>query len=542
MKHKLYFTAKRILSVILCAAITVCCLGSLAACGSESEGKDYAFSYSLTADPRNLDPQMATDNNSLMVIKNMFEGLMRIGPGGDLIYGVATSYTANEDSTEFTFYLRKDASWSDGTPVTAYDFDFAWKRALDPATGSTTCATLYCIKNAAAVREGRMPKENLGITIIDAYTLKVSLEYSYAEFPLQTTLAQFMPCNQVFFESTAGHYGLDAEYLIANGPFAFDKWNHDNYVRLIRNEKYKGQNEVCPRVLYLGIRSSDTDYFALLEETVEAAKIESYNVAKLEGSGYKTYTYTDKTWGLLFNTEAAGFTNVNIRQAFAMTIESSVYEPYLKDNTEIALDIVPPATKLNGAIYRELAGSGFRIASNPQAAHDFLVKGLREIEYTSMPDVTILCIDDEETIKMVQYMLQSWQQYLRVYINLEPMDQDDLESKVKLGDYQIAIYELSPTKDGPLACLQEFDSSTYNNPARLKSAAYDSYIDAASAKTNTEDILSYLVAAERYLNDYAIFYPLFYETTYYATWDSVEDIYFSPFDGTADFTCAKCYE
>ncbi len=540
--NKLYYISKRILSVVLCAAVLLGCMASLAGCSDENGGRDYAFSYSLTADPKNLDPQMATDNNSLMVIKNMFEGLMRIGPDGDLIYGVATSYTANEDSTEFTFYLRKDASWSDGTPVTAYDFDFAWKRALDPATGSSTCATLYCIKNAAAIKEGRMPKENLAVTIIDAYTLKVSLEYSYAEFPLQTTLAQFMPCNQVFFESTAGHYGLDAEYLLANGPFAFDKWNHDNYVRLIRNEKYKGQNEVCPRVLYLGIRASNTDYFALLEETVEAAKIESYNVSKLEGSGYKTYTYTDKTWGLLFNTEATGFTNVNIRQAFATAIESSVYEPYLKDNTEIALDIIPPATKLNGSIYRELAGSGFRIASNPAGAHDLLVKGLREIEYTSMPDVTILCLDDEETIKMVQYMLQSWQQYLRVYINIEPMDQDDLEDAVALGNYQIAIYELSPTKDGPLACLQEFDSSTYYNPARLKSAAYDSYIDAASAKTNTEDILSYLVAAERYLNDYAIFFPLFYETTYYATWDSVEGIYFSPFDGTADFTCAKCYE
>lgn len=540
MGYKMLYTAKRILSVLLCAA--VCCGILMTGCGSEDDGKNYAFSYSLTADPKNLDPQMASDNNSLMVIKNMFEGLMRIGPDGDLIYGVATSYTSNEDDTEFTFYLRKDAAWSDGTPVTAYDFAFAWKRALDPATGSGTCATLYCIKNATAINQGKMDKEQLGVTIIDAYTLKVSLEYSYAEFPLQTTLAQFMPCNQVFFESTAGHYGLNVDYLIANGPFCFDKWNHDNYVRLKRNEKYKGENEVCPRILYLGIRAADTDYFNLLEETVEAAKIESHNVKKLETSDYKTYTYTDKTWGLLFNTEARGFTNVNIRQAFATSIESSVYEPYLKDNTEIAYDIVPPATKLNGTIYREIAGSGFKIAANPAGAHDLLVKGLREIEYTSMPDVTILCLDDEETIKMVQYMLQSWQQYLRIYVNLVPMDEDDLKEAVRLGEYQIAVYQLSPTKDGPLACLQEFASSTYYNPANLNSAAYDSYINAASAKTNTEDILSYLVAAERYLNDYAIFYPLYYETTYYATWDNVEGIYFSPFDGTADFTCAKCYE
>lgn len=544
MKHKSYYLIKRILSVVLCAAVTFSAAACLSGCEDESDGTNYAFSYSLTADPKNLDPQMASDNNSLLVIKNMFEGLMRIGPDGDLINGVATSYTANEDCTEYTFNLRHDAKWSDekATAVTAYDFEFAWKRALDPQTGSSTCSTLYCLKNATAVNQGKADISTLGVTVIDEFTLKVSLEYPYAEFPLQTTLAQFMPCNQIFFESTGGHYGLDKDYLLSNGPFCFDKWSHDNYVRIMRNDNYKGENTVSPRILYLGIRPSDVDYFNLLEETVEAAKIESKNVAKLDDSDYRTFTYTDKTWGLLFNTEATGFTNVNIRQGFATAIEASVYEPYLKDNTEIAYDIVPPATKLNGAIYRELSGSGFRLAANPDNAHALLVKGLSEIERTSMPDVTILCPDDEEVVKMAQYMLQSWQQYLRVYVNLEPLDQEDLKDRVKLGDYQIAIYELSPTKDGPLACLQQFESSNSQNPAKLKSAAFDSYIAAASAKTNTEDILGYLVAAEHYLNDYAIFYPLYYETTYYATWKTVEGIYFSPFDGTADFTCAKCYE
>lgn len=531
---------KRIAAMVLCAVI-ICTL--MTGCLEENNGADYGFSYSLTANPKNLDPQIASDNNSLLVIKNLFEGLMRIGPDGELIPGVASSYTSNEDNTEYTFYLRNNACWSDGTPVTAYDFAFAWKRAVAPETKSSTCSALFCIQGAEQINLGYAPIDTLGVTIIDAYTLKVSLEYPYAEFPLQTTLAQFMPCNQVFFESTNGHYGLDDKYMLSNGPFCFNEksWSHDNYVRLIKNTFYVGENEVMPRVVYLGIRRSNVDYFNLLDSgTVEAAKIESTNVEKLEGTGYKTYTYTDTTWGLLFNTTAPGFENISIRQAFATAVLPESYAPYLSANNEVAYDIVPPATKLNGVLYRELAGNGFKIAPNPEGAHDLLVRGLGETNRRGMSDVTLICPNDPETVTMMQYMLQSWQQYLLVYINLEPLSEDDLSSRIKNGDYQIALYGLSPTKDGPLACLQMFCSSAYNNPAKLSNAAFDELVNRASAKTNTEDILTSLVAAERFLNDYAVFTPLFYETTYYATWDSVDGIYFSPFDGTADFTCATC--
>lgn len=539
----------------LCCLALACGLIIAASGCSEATGADHAFSFSLTSNPKNLDPQMASDNNSLLVIKNMFEGLMRIGPDGELINGVAESYTENDSSTEFVFYLRKDAKWNNGDSVTAYDFEFAWKRALDPATGSSMCNSMYCILNAEAVNNGSMDVDSLGVTVIDAYTLKVSLEYPYAEFPLQTTLAIYMPCNETFFESTFGHYGLDDIYCISNGPFCFPQnceflakedqangWNYDNYVRLIRNQNYRGENAVAPRLLYLGVRSSKTDYFDLLnQEVVEAAKIESSNVKKLSEGDFLTYRYTDCTWGMLYNQGKSGFDSPYVRQAFSLCIETALYESLLADNTEVAFDIIPPATKLNGQVYRELAGSGMKLEANPGAAYALLKKGLAEQGLESMPKITVICPNTTECVQIMQNIIQSWQDNLLIYVNLEPVATGTLNNRVSIDDYQIALWCLDPSNDGPINCLKMFGSNYYYNPANLKSGAFDYYLSLASAKTNTQDILAPIVAAEKYLNDSGTFFPMYYETTYYATWNNVEGIYFSPFDGTADFTCAQCY-
>ncbi|MBQ4313261.1 MAG: hypothetical protein IJC18_03520, partial [Clostridia bacterium] len=381
----------RLAASILAATIL---LLPLAACEENEGGVDYGFSYSLTANPKNLDPQMANDNNSLLVIKNIFEGLMRTDSTGALIYGVAQSYTVNPEDTEYTFELRRDAKWSNGTPVTAYDFEFAWKRALQPETQSATCESLYCIRNAEAINKGKEDISTLGVTVIDTYTLKVVLEYPYAEFPLQTTMAVYMPCNEEFFNATSGHYGLEDKYIISNGPFCFattadfleednrsTAWNPDNYVRMIRNEYYKGENPCLPRILYLGIRKADADYFTMLtDETVEAAKIESQNVLKLDETDFRTYSYTDCTWGILFNTRQSGFENSFVRQGFSMCVSDDMYREYLADNTEIAYDIIPPVTKLNGVLYRELAGSGMKIKSDLSGAYNTYKKGLEQLE------------------------------------------------------------------------------------------------------------------------------------------------------------------
>lgn len=537
----------RITSVILCLVMILPCL---TACNSD-DGTGKAISYSLTDEPKNLDPQMATDKNSLLVIRNIFEGLTRYDPNGNIIPGVAEEWSSNADYTEYTFRLRHNAVWSNGAPVTAKDFVYAWKRALDPNTKSSACSPLYSIKNARAINKGEMEVDSLGVTIIDDYTLKVSMEYSYSDFVLQTPNSVFMPCNEEFFLSTNGHYGLDDEYIISNGPFVISEngWSHDNYVRTIRNESYVGYNEVSPRVLYFGIRSADVDYFSLLEnKTVESAAIETENISKLEGTDYKYYTVTDTTWGFLFNTQKTALNLTAIRRAMVACItdeactDSETGESLIPYGFDEANDIIPPSTHLNGQLYRELAGSGFKETYDPETARDSMNKALASINLSRMPSITLICPDDEQVIALMQSIMHSWQQYLYVYVNIEPLDLSTIEYRVGLGDYQIAFYPISPSRDDPLSTLSQFTSDSSSNPAFLNHPAYDSLVEKASAKSSTEDILAPIAAAEKYLNSYVIFYPMYYEVQYYVTLPTVSGIYFSPFDGAADFTNCKYVE
>lgn len=541
---------KRMLSLLLTLCLAAGTLSALTSCSSD-DGTNKAISYSLTSEPRNLDPQMASDNNSLLVIRNIFEGLARYDADGSIIPGVAEEWTSSADYTEYTFHLRRNAKWSDkaGTPVTAQDFVFAWQRALDPATHSPTCSQLFPIKNARAVNSGELKPEALGVTVIDDYTLKVSMEYSYAEFVLQTPNAVFMPCHKEFFESTNGHYGLDGEYILCNGPFSINEkgWSHDNYVRTLRNVNYAGYHTVSPRVLYFGIRKSDVNYFTLLEnKTVESAVIATEDIAKLDGTDYKYTTVTDTTWGFLFNTQKPAIGLTAVRRAFMSCVPDACADdagnsliPY---GFEAASDIIPPSTHINGQLYRELAGSGFRETYDPTTARTSMNAALKSVEIRRMPNITLICPDDEQIKTLMYNVMHLWQKYLYVYANIEPLDMETLQSRISLGNYQIAFYPIAPTKDDPLNTLSRFTSDASANPAFLKHPAYDKLVAKASARRNTEDILAAMAAAEKYLNTYVVFYPVYYEMTYFVMQPTASGIYFSPFDGAADFTNCKYIE
>lgn len=540
--------AKRSAVSVLALCFLLSPLSLLTSCSSD-DGTDKAISYSLTDEPKNLDPQMASDNNSLLVIRNIFEGLTRLDQNGSIIPGVAEEWTSNAESTEFTFHLRKNAVWSDEahTPVTAKDFVYAWQRALDPATKSAACSALFCIKNARAVNSGEMKRESLGVTVIDDYTLKVSMEYSYPEFVLQTPNAVYMPCNEEFFLSTNGHYGLDDDYIISNGPFIIPArgWSHDNYVRTIRNENYAGYNKVCPRILYFGIRDADTDYFQLLDgETVESAVIETENIEKLKDTDYKYTTVTDTTWGFLFNVEKPALELTAIRRALMSCVTDEACtgddgKSLIPYGFETANDIIPPSTHINGQLYRELAGGGFRETYDPTTARASMNKALSSVNLKRMPSITLICPDDEQIKNLMYGIMHSWQTHLYVYVNIEPLDLATLQYRVNLGSYQIAFYPIAPFKDDPLNTLNRFTSDYVSNPAFLKHPAYDKLVAKASARSDTESVLAAMAAAEKYLNTYVIFYPVYYEVTYFVMRPTVSGIYFSPFDGAADFVNCK---
>ena len=196
----------------------VCLLTALPGCGgSFQEGME--FTYLLPQNVDTLDPQTASRSSSYLVIGSIFQGLCKIDPDGDVVPGAAKSWEVNETFTQFTFHLNNDSYWSNGQPVTADDFLFAIQRALRPETATPSVDDLFIIQGARAVYKGEADISYLGVWAEDERTLVVQLERSYPDFPALTAGTHYMPCNRVYFEECAGHYGLSSEYLITNGPF-----------------------------------------------------------------------------------------------------------------------------------------------------------------------------------------------------------------------------------------------------------------------------------------------------------------------------------
>jgi len=230
---------KKILALLLAAAMVL----SLAACGSSDSGATTAAttaasgSDSVTTDTtaaaagdkilnvmvevevESLDPQVATDGTSFEVIANYTDGLTQMDADG----AIAESWDISDDGTVYTFHLRDDANWSNGDPVTADDFIFAWQRAVDPALASEysyMLSDIGQIKNAAAIIAGEKDKSELGVKALDSKTLEVTLEVPVGYFLSLMYFPTFYPVNEAFFESLAdGTFGTSPETTLSNGAF-----------------------------------------------------------------------------------------------------------------------------------------------------------------------------------------------------------------------------------------------------------------------------------------------------------------------------------
>jgi oligopeptide transport system substrate-binding protein len=529
---------RKIISVSL--LLTVFLL-ALAGCSDNRPSiADKTIVYGLANDPRTLDPQMASDSASITAIEALFEGLTRLDTNGDATPGVAERWESNADSTEFTFYLRQDAKWSDETPVTADDFIFAFRRAVSPQTNSPMSTQMFCIKNARQINAGQLPLEQLGVTAVDEHTLKIDLEYSYPDFPTLTANAAFMPCNQEFFESTAGRYGLESSYVLGNGPFKIDGkygWAHDQYLNLIRSSTYSGASEPLPSNIKFLIDGDEIDLSdpiaALKNEEVDAVPISSSQVEEAKALGCTIVSFQDSTWGLAFNTSAGLMKNVNIRKAFVQAFDRSNVLSHKPNDTTEADAILLPDTTFLGKNYRKLAGNPSLLSHDSNAAQTLKI-GLSELGLSDIESISVLCPDDENIKLMLNEMIIAWNSQFNHYFNMQAMDESTLQSRVKSGNYQMALFPITPDSDGPLPVLSLFRSDANGNFTGYSNAQYDSLLDKAENTGGTE-AASHYAAAENYLSQQAVFYPLYYSKRYYAMAKGVSGIVFHPYQGGVDF-------
>lgn len=523
---------KRIISLVLCLALLCACAG----CGGFHKGEE--FTYLLPQNVTSLDPQTATGAANLTVVDSLFEGLCRIDEDGETVPGVARRWESNEDYTQFTFHLRPAAKWSDGTPLTAQDFLFGILRALSPTTG-TVAEDLLLIRGARAYAAGEADASSLGVTVEDDHTLVISLEKGNPDFPALTAGAHYMPCNQAYFEECAGHYGLSSQYLITNGPFTFASiyaWQTDSGERsitLVPSETYKGDRDALPAsVTYLidyDEALTQDPVATLVSGSADILSLTAVQAQQAEEQGCGILTLDDAVTGLLLNPQSDKLESAELRALFFQTLDRADLLSRRENGAQQeAQGVMPDCVLWNGEPYYPSGTQAYTLQD--EDATQGLSRLLSQLDLEQVPSITVICLDDQESINVANGFLVAWNSALGNAFNIEPLSASQFQSRISSGDYEAALYTLRAGGTTPYDVLKSFESTA--TPCLFQSKDYDQ----ALASLNF-DLASYQTA-EQLLEDSFVFYPIFRDKTYFGVNPDVRGISVSP-DLSIDFTKAK---
>lgn len=516
---------QKAMALLLSAGMLLGCCG----CGKKKEVSpaDRLFTYVLGVEPASLDPQAAGGEAAWTVIQNLFEGLCRLDGSGKAISGAAAEWHANDDNTEYRFVLRSGVCWSDGAPLTAADFVYGIRRALDPNTKCPGAAALYCIAGAQAYHNGTGSAADVGVEAVSGSEVRFRLAEPCADFPARTAQSAFMPCRESFFLSTGGQYGMESDQLICNGPFmlrSVSGWAHGEYLRLVRNKHYAGGAQVLPVGLKFEIRAQDDPAAELGDGTVNVAKLTDAQEQAAAAAGLETVSFAETTWGLALRCTGA-LANEKVRLALVLAIDRTALAPHYPAGAAATVNLVPDAVSCAGGSYRSRAGACAQPAS-AQTPAELLAAGLNELQTDAVGALQVLCVDTPQNRLLVNRLLTDWRNALGCYLNIETVaDEAALEARLQAGTYTIALAPVRAEKDDPAAFLDAAQTLT-----AYVSAEYDEW----TAQRGHNPVTA-AQAQETLLVGSGAFCPLYAQRTAYGFGKTVSGVIVHPFGGGVDF-------
>lgn len=553
---------KRFISILMCLMLVGM---TFAGCGSKEES--YDFIYPFSADVKSYDPQVASTSDEFLIIENTFEGLIRINDYGEVVPGVAESWKISEDKLTYTFKLQKGVKWNINTDknsegeykdkrlvamgkefnpdITARDFVFALRRAVDPQTNCPLFSTVASIVNATSIHDGKMSVDKLGVVALDEYTLQIKLAHPDDSFMQTLTSAVAMPCNSEFFQFTKGRYGLGTEYSLFNGQFYVNQILESSYL-LKANKYYTGPAPTKAKELTLKIVGSDADK----AEEIEKLKSGYYDSAFISGTDYEKLKdtkginfaqYTDTTWAFVFNTNDEVLQSKTMRKAFCQGFKR--IENSENDYIQSATNLVPLSCEINGN--NAIKAMGPSVIKQDQAKS--VENWLKAIDVLDETNISITVITPEEMSDYVKEMLQGIQgglgkalrakngDAITLTLKVEVMTEREIKSAIRTNEYDIAFLPFKSTSISATAYLESFANDAiadFDDKGALKS------ISKAQKQFGLNDVAKSLKAAEKAILKDNVICPMIYESSYYASAQGVNDVQFHAGTGRVSFVNA----
>jgi dipeptide transport system substrate-binding protein len=519
--------------------------GAAAGTGTKTDAakpaKPKILVYNNNKEPTSIDPPIGFDQVSYDVVNNAFEGLTRLGKNQTPEPAMAKEWKISADGKKYTFTLRDGIKWSNGDPVTAGDFEYAWKRLLDPKTASDAAFLAYPIEGAAAYNSGKGSADDVKIKAVDDKTLEVTLSQPASWLIGMVSSPAFFPVNKAVVEKNPKWAG-EASTIVSNGPFTITEWKHDSELKMVKNDKYwDAANVKLDGVTYKMVNDSNTAYQLFSTGELNTSnttgafpadmsdKLFAENKVKVEdGAGTAFYR---------FNVKMEPFNNVNIRKAFVEAVDrQKLVDLVLKQKQKPADGYVSPGLKdPAGDDFRKVGGS--LIKFDPAEAKQLLAKGMQEAGYKTLPEVTLTYNTNDVSQRIAQALQAMFKDNLGIDVKLANKDSKVLTDEQKKLQLQFSRSSFLPDFADPINFLDGFQSTNPFSRTGWANPQYDKLIQDAYNEPDDTKRYKMMHDAEKILMDEAPILPLYFYNNVYLQNDNVTGVVFHAF-GFVDFKWA----
>ncbi|RAI81088.1 peptide ABC transporter substrate-binding protein [Macrococcoides goetzii] len=464
MKKLLYFL---LLSMILMG------------CSNSKEVDSDALRLQSGSDLATLDSGLAVDAFAFEILNATQEGLYRLNKNEKAEPAMALEDPkVSKDGKVYTIKLRKNNKWSNGKPVTANDFVYAWQRVVNPETASEYAYIMYDVKNAKAINEGKMKPDSLGIQAVDDYTLKIELEQAVPYFKELLTFGTFLPVSKEFVEKQGEKYGTTVKNALFSGPFILKEWKIENKLKLVKNKNYWDHKKVkLKEINYKVIKDEQTALNLFETNKLDAVTISSEKVDKYKTDKAFSTRLDSALFYMQFNLKNRYLSNQNLRIALSQAMDKEKYVKTLLNNGSVPADKLTPNkvfTDSNNKDFND--GVEAPYSFNLKAAQSSLSKAKKELN-TDNIQLTLLTFDQENAKTDAEYFKEQIEKNLPgVTIKIKQQPSKQKIALTKKGEYDIAYTGWGPDYPDPMTFLDLFVSDTtaketgYNNPQ------FDEYI------------------------------------------------------------------
>lgn len=471
-----------------------------------------AITIALSEEPPQLDPGRSTDASSGIVMAHVFEGLIAYDEDAQLTPGVAERWEIREDGA--TFWLREDALWSDGQPVTAHDFVFAWRRVVDPATAGEYSFFLYPVQNAEEINNGELPKEMLGVRAVNDRQLEVEFTRPTPYFDKLVAWYTYLPVREDFFNSTNGRFGADADELIYNGPYMVTEWVHSSSMLWKKNPYYWSDKKGFLDEIRAAYITSDSN--AKLNLFKDGKIVDTALTSPMLPNAMAEHWQIDRIMdGTVFffefnHREGRVTDNLNFRKAMIYAQESSelVYKALKEASYVPAVSLFPAWIKGVDGMFREEYPPPQHKMDLEKARHH-LELAKQELGLTAFPPIVMLTGDTPVSLVAATYYQELYSKRLGLDIRIDAQIFKQRLAKMTSGDFDLVLAGWGPDYDDALTFGDLFSSWNLNNRGRYESEEMDELVRIAQSSLDNRVRTETFGKIQQLIYDDAVILPMY---------------------------------